>query len=659
MSVRPNGADLSRILPALIGLAGCVLAGYFALHAPISRDSAFGLQWAHSIGTSFKFQMTEVPRLIYPPTLSNGGPLMYAGGLGYALTHSVDGSIAVATVSGFAMLEVGLILLDPWLGCVAVAALFVWPIFGYLSTAFLAEFWATGLTLTGLAVFARAQSAPTIAKLFADRRTWFALFLFSLGTWSKVVACFAILGVIFATLFAREQPRNVASAALNTLRALALTAVCCAIIGVMFFLEFGFAIVHTLRSVQGALSVPSLFRELLEGMTGLASGGQHAQVITFAEQFGKYSNGHLLEAIIAAAVILVVSKPSYSLLVFLAAMLWLHFGMDERETLPAFFTILALGLRETLAVIAAAAHRYRLPAPAFKTLALAGVLVFVAVNTPGLGAPPADPDRRYGANLSQGYMHYSPAMVQDIKAHAYVLTAGIDAMPQIGTSWGLTFYDRMAPSNAYLWNEDNVLLFDVAQSATVADNCSSVIRTEGVIVLCRARKDVPLAYLPVVMPPGRRRTIDLRARPWNTAAGFQRGSAGPHGSADYHFAGTGAVNTGLAQEAVTLAVPVQPGNAYVFSAWVDPSNLNAAGDEKFDFIIYDAAGVYANEWWPVGPPGRYALQPWVCPPGIHRVTLGMGMTASALSSAQVLKFSEPALTEIETVSPSATDKGSS
>ncbi len=658
MSVRPENehswkrllekCETARvpILPAAIGLFACLLVALFALTTPIGRDSALNLEWAESIGTTLKFQMTEVPHYIYPPYLTNGGPLLYAGGLGYALTHSVDGAIALGIVSGFAVLVVGLILLDPWLSAVALALLFVWPIFRFLSTAFLAEFWATGLTLIGLAFFARAQSAPTIAKLFADRRAWIAFVLFSLAICSKMVVCFAVCGVIFATVFARERPSDVAGAVLNGLRALAVTAVCCSIVGILFFLEFGFAIVQAVRSVQALSTIPASFLTWLNGMFYLTSVGQHARVVTFAGQFNRFSNSDLLIVIIAAALILVLRRPSYLLLVFFCALLWLHFAMEERETLPDFLTVLVLGLHEMLAIIGGIAQRRRLPAAPLKMIALAGILVFVTYKTPGLGAPVTDPDRRYGAYLTNGYMHYSPEMVQDFKAHAYILTGGI-ALPQIDASWGLTFYDRFAPQNAHLWNEDDVLLFDVAQfpKTTVADNCSSVIRAEGDLVLCRPRKDVPLAYEPVVMPPGQRRTVDLSRQSWTAIAAFHRASDGPHRSPEYRFVGTEAIS-GDPSKAVTLAVAVQPGKAYVFSARVDPSRL--AGDRDFDLTIYDASTSYAIAFWPAGPPGGYTLTPWVCPPGVHHVILGMGMTASASPNEQALTFAEPALTEIET-----------
>ena len=105
-------------LPFAIAILTCFLVTVFTLRAPISRDSASGVQWAESIGTTFSFQNTEVPHLVYPPYLSNGGPLMYAGGLGFALTHDIDGALVAGDLLAAVVLLIGLMLLRPWFSAI-------------------------------------------------------------------------------------------------------------------------------------------------------------------------------------------------------------------------------------------------------------------------------------------------------------------------------------------------------------------------------------------------------------------------------------------------------------------------------------------------------------------------------------------------------------
>jgi hypothetical protein len=640
-------------LPFAIAILTCFLVTVFTLRAPISRDSASGVQWAESIGTTFSFQNTEVPHLVYPPYLSNGGPLMYAGGLGFALTHDIDGALVAGDLLAAVVLLIGLMLLRPWFSAIPLVALFVWPIFAYVSHAFLAEIWATGLVVLGLALFERLQAIPTIPRLFADRRTWLVFLIFSLATWSKMVASLAIFGIIFATVYERWAARAWGLIVLNALRSLAVTVVACSIIGTLFFLEFGFAIVHTVRSVAGARAVPSMFRGLIDGMFGLANIGQASSARAFLGTFGRFggqigdqrSTHQLIIVILIAAAVLVLSKPSYALLVFIAGALYLHFGFDEREVLPVYFVILVLGIREIVRIVGRVAERRHLPAPLFEALSMAAVLLFLCLGNPVMGAPAADPGRRYGVNVWNGYEHYSPEMVAALKAHAHVFIAGILALPQVDASWNLVFYDRTSVENANLWGQDNVLLFDVAQfpKTTVADNCGSVIRTDGDLVLCNARKDVPLGYIPVPPPAGKMSVIDLADRSWTVTSGFQTALAGPHGSKDYEYVGTGGqLSDPRSLSAVALTVPVQPGTTYVFSAWVDPSNLS--GDDRIGLNIFTAAGAIAGSSWPVGPPTRYSAVPWLCPPGINQVTLAMGLNFAVIPAGQKVRFSEPKLT---------------
>jgi len=397
---------------------------------------------------------------------------------------------------------------------------------------------ATGLVVLGLALFERLQAIPTIPRLFADRRTWLVFLIFSLATWSKMVASLAIFGIIFATVYERWAARAWGLIVLNALRSLAVTVVACSIIGTLFFLEFGFAIVHTVRSVAGARAVPSMFRGSSTECSGWLTSvkrpppepswersvvrrpDRRPEVHPPADHRDSYRGGGP-RAIEAELCVAGVHRRA----------LYLHFGFDEREVLPVYFVILVLEFARSCASSGASPRGGTCPLRYLKRYRC-GVLLFLCLGNPVMGAPAADPGRRYGVNVWNGYEHYSPEMVAALKAHAHVFIAGILALPQVDASWNLVFYDRTSVENANLWGQDNVLLFDVAQfpKTTVADNCGSVIRTDGDLVLCNARKDVPLGYIPVPPPAGKMSVIDLADRSWTVTSGFQTALAGPHGS---------------------------------------------------------------------------------------------------------------------------------
>lgn len=637
-------------LPFAIAVLTCITVVVLTLSIRVSKDEMTALEWARSIGTSFSYHDWEIPYSIYPSIASNGGPLMYVGGLGYAITHDIDGALVAGTLSGAIVLLIGLMLMRSWLSVLPLTLVFAWPMFAYSSTVFLAEIWAAGTALVGLAFLERMKLRLGPSTFFREPRLWWALFFFSLAIWSKMVVCFAVFGLIFATVYDQLAPRDFWQIVRNTLRSLAITVLACGIVGALFFLEFGFAIVHTVRSVDGALAVPAMFKALLTGMFGLATMGQ-------AVHRDDSVMGHLLSVdhgiavlTIATAIVLLISRPSYAILIGLAATIWLHFSLDERELLPTLVIILALGLREVPILIGRRFPGMNFSAPGVKALAIGLWLLYVFVGSHGSKLLGFDPQRRYGANLSNGYVHYDRALIEALKQHEYVFTVAPYVLPEIKGFWNLTFYDRRADQNAHLWNRDVVMLFDKNQFPP--DNCGSTLLVEGDIVLCAARKDVPLSDQHITLPAGTAKTINLSKRPWNLGAAFFQGSGGPHGSTDYEFVGTGAASTtSESQIAVRLIVDVVPGKWYVFSSWVDPSKLGEGA--AFDLYFFTAEGGTAGggqpiigRFWPDGPPSRYTAPPWHCPPGVHQVQLGLGTNFAPIPKGQKIRFSEPELIEI-------------
>ncbi len=140
--------------------------------------------------------------------------------------------------------------------------------------------------------------------------------------------------------------------------------------------------------------------------------------------------------------------------------------------------------------------------------------------------------------------------------------------------------------------------------------------------------------------------VSLEARRWNLTANMHHGPGGPRALVDYEYTGTGAPG---GNEVATLEVPVQPGKIYVFSSWVDPSKIS---DGQFDLIIDTADGksTYSITYGSAGPPLRYSTPPWLCPPGVTRVMLGLQANGLTLARGQKLKFSEPALAELSAIS---------
>ena len=639
-------ASISTLaLSIIVAIVTCYLVARFALQTPMSFDTAASLEVAKSIGTNFSYEEIYIPRHVYDPVLTTGGPLLYVGGIAYALTHNIDTALVAGAVSSMVVLLVGLMLLRPWFSVIALVLLFIWPSYSYLSTSFLGELWAAGAVLIGLAAMERITATLTPSNLVSDKRIWLAAAFFGVAIASKLIMAFAILPVAFASAYDQLAPRSWDQIARNLMRSLAVAIVVSVMAGVVFFLQVAFAVLHTVRSLEGLVAAPGIFLNFITDYTGTGTSTPGFELfghLSGVAQLANFRSHLVLLLIVVAGIVLVISKPSYGLLVLVTSILWLGYGSGpgqwERRMLPMFLIILALGLREMLRLVAQVASRRRLPAPVFEICLVGIIALIVLIANPVIGATAdhrADKQRRYAVEVTGGHQyHYGTGLIMKLREQPYVLTSGwYGQFPAISDFWNVQFYDRMAPENAQLRNQDAALLFDSNYHdwpvTSQSGNCASVIYVDGPLVLCRVRKDVPLAYQPAasILPSG-----------WNLTGDMYRASGGPHGATDYEYVGTGVPDNELA----TRIVPVHPGDVYVFSAWVDPSKIV---DGEFDLVIDppDGRSSYAVVFDPVGSPSRYSTAPWLCPPGVTHVMLGMQLVRTTVANGEKLKFSEPTL----------------
>lgn len=670
-----NVASISTLaLSIVIGVLTCCLVARFTLHKPLGGDGAQDIETARSLGTSFSYEPIYIPRHVYDPYVSTNGPIQYIAGIAYALSHhNIDVALVAGTVSATVVLLIGLMLLRPWFSVIALGLMFIWPMYSYLGTSFLGEIWAAGAVLIALAILERIKVMLTPSMLFSDKRLWLACACFAAAVATKLEIALAVIPIIFAAVYDQLTPRGWNEIARNVLRSITVAAIVSVISGILFLLQFAISVLHTVRSLMGTVAIPGIFLNFVKGQ--IVQAGFQPPGLGALTHLADFSSHLMLLLVVIAAVVLVVSRPSYGLLVVVTGVVWFNYGYAlppawERRLLPMFLIILVLGLRETLRLVARAANKRRLPASMFEALLMTVIVLLVLVANPVIGAPAvpaADDERQYAVQvgvLSEAQLnyHYGPDLIGKLREHRYVVTAEwYGQFPEISDFWDLQFYDRMALENAHLWNQDVVLLFDKTLSVepvtfgpitTESGNCASIIYADadGRLVLCSVRRDVPLDYQPPtssIVPPGAKmHAVSLESSRWNLSTNMHRALGGPHGATDYEYTGTGTID---GNEIATLSVPVQPGRIYVFSAWVDPSGILERDGEngQFDLGVGTADGKasYVTTYDPVGPPARYSTDPWLCPPHVTRVQLGMQLVWTTVAKGQKLRFSRPILSD--------------
>jgi hypothetical protein len=631
----------------------CYVAVRSALRIAIDFNEAYNIAVAKGIGSSFSYAIENVPRHFSYLTISANGPIQYIGGLGYALTHQIDGALVAGVLSSALVLSAGLILLRPWLIALGVVLVFTFPAFTGVLIQFNGYVWAAGAALVGFALLERALRTTPFRDVWRSRAVWVAAAWFSAALASKLIIMFGVAALAFAAAFNARHPRGPS----EILRDAALSACTAAIVGIMasllFFVQFAFAAVHTARSLSALAGSPGLFvgyfhETFAQGYDVVAARPGVAM------QFASFDSHLVLAALIVATVVLVASRPAYAPLVAVAAGLWLRIGMDETHMSSYFVILLALGTREAAELVGRAAKRYDLaPGPA-RVYAFGALFVLALLLNPLFGAdaiPAGDPQRAYAVQLSTGEKHYSPQLVERLRSYPFVFTSGYWQFPEISDRWRFEFFDRTSPENAQLWDKNPVLLFDRSNHAwpvtSVQDNCGKVLMLDGDIVLCTLRPDVPLSYQAPVPSGTKLRDVSLSSANWTLSPNVRRVAGPPSRNPLYEYTGTGAPDS----VSGTTDVTVQPGETYVFSAWVDPSGLRGVPTGEFALLILNERSIsYTSMFYPVGPPGRYSTAPWKCPPGTTRVRLAVGLIQTTVARGAAFAFSAARMSTV--VAPS-------
>jgi len=135
-----------------------------------------------------------------------------------------------------------------------------------------------------------------------------------------------------------------------------VTVVACSIIERCFSLNLALRSFIRSVSVAGARAVPSMFRGLIDGMFGWLTSVKRPPP-SFLGTFGRFggqigdqrSTHQLIIVILIAAAVLVLSKPSYALLVFIAGGSLSPLRIRRARVLPVYFVILVLGIARSCA----------------------------------------------------------------------------------------------------------------------------------------------------------------------------------------------------------------------------------------------------------------------------------------------------------------------
>lgn len=636
-------------------VAVCFLVCRFTLQSDMNWDTAIDIQVARSLGTSFSYEGVFQPAAVYDPFVSTNGPIQYIGGAAYAVTHNIDAALVAGALSSTLVLLVGLMLIRPWLSFVPLALIFIWPTYYMLSTQFLGELWAAGCCLVAVALLEGCRPTSSVRAALLDRRALLAACFLGLAIASKLIIAlgipFLIFGAVYRTLRTATPPPGLAAfSAILTATVLTTISV------LVFFLQVAFAVLHTVRAPWALLVIPRTFMDYVLGH--LNEAGPHRLGFASLGHIIAGSDPAVLALVLATAVALALARPEYAPFAVVELGTWVNYGLDpaqwERRLMPMFLIGLALGSREL--VLLSARYWPRARSVAVHAAAVAVVLALVAATSPTRNVPSAeaDPLRRYAVLLIQegtdhshaNEYHYGAGLVAALRKVRYILTrsAWFAEFPEISDFWNLQFYDRMASTNAQLWDQRGVaLLFDrynyTWPVATETGNCGRVIYVDGPLLLCRPRSDEPLDYQPSIssLALAHAAIVDLSAARWRLGPGM-RLLHGRDGNA-YAYMGSGKES---GDERATLNLSVTPGATYVFSVRVDPTGISVG---QFDLYVDtpDAQSTYSIVYGGVGPLTRYSTPPWTCPPHVREVQLAMQVNGTLLPRRRALTFVAPEL----------------
>jgi hypothetical protein len=264
-------------------------------------------------------------------------------------------------------------------------------------------------------------------------------------------------------------------------------------------LQFSFSVGHT----TGSWFTSKTFSTLAAFLHGHFSQAEKASRETLGIQvFQHFSNDAAFIAIALCAASLIYARPFFAIFIGLVLTLAFVADLDERRMLPMYLIVLALGAREIVPCVQALWARLgratrASAAPAFVIFGFLLLNAFV-----GHGIRPkfyGDPNRAFALNrIYKGY-HFHRELIDVLEKQRYVLTSGWAQLPEISLRYNLQFHDRTAPQNAAIPVSQAVLFFstdydDQAPPTTIRGNCAAIMYSEGPLVVCRPRTDVPISY---------------------------------------------------------------------------------------------------------------------------------------------------------------------
>lgn len=644
---------LEHIYTVLSAVLLCWLGVKYALQIPIDFNAAYNIALAKSLGSTFTYDIDNIPKSFSYLTISVNGPIQYIGALGYALTHEIDGALVAGVVSSALVVTAGIALVRRWFAGLGVIFFWIFPVFTGMLIAFNGYVWAAGAALIAFAIMERGMPVRSVRLVFADRRMWIVAAWFSAALASKLIIMFAVFSLAFGAALSAQPFRGAADFARQVARSAAFAASIFIMSALLLFAQLTFSLLHTERSLSAFGEAPGLFIGYFQESFAQGYGVEAARPSVGVHVAAMES--HLILWLLAGAcVALLVARPAYAVLVAFAAYLWLKIGMDEPHMSSYFLILLVLGFREALSLVRRAAEKRGWPGSRAQAGFAAALAVLVLFANPLIGTrstPPPDPNRAYAALFGGGESHYSPELVRRLREHRYVMTSGYWQFPEISDRWRFEFYDRISLQNARLWDKHPYLLFDRGNTAwpvtTVADNCGSDQYAEGTLVLCAMRPDVPVGYVRPAQPfppEAQLHPVSLRDAGWELSAHVHRARGGPGATPDFEYAGTGESDQ---IEGASVEAAVVPGRTYVLAAWVDPSKIAGGATAQFELSLSEGNTMYSSAFYTAGPPARYVAGPWTCPPGVTRVRLGLGLINSVIPNGETFRFSPPALSYVD------------
>lgn len=492
------------IFSAITVLVLALIAARLSMARPINFDEAYNLQIAKSIGTSFCYCTRYRPERVFPVEESTNGIVQYVGGAFFAFTQSPD--VAKTGTVAAAMLVLGavLLLLDPWLVLLTALLFFVWYVLVYVSINVFGEPWAIAFSLLGIFLLRKCDLTAALRTLLTSRAFLAAVACFGIAAESKLLAALVIVPVAWAITVQRGGGKTYA---VRASRATCITAAVGAGTALMLLLLVAFSVIHSMRTIDVG-AIWQIFSGFISNMAAQGQGqAQSFDAAHVAQILSRFDSPIVLALLVLSTAVLLYVNWAYLFFVLVTLTWWLHYGANERHAVISLFVMIILAGLEGHALIERVSSERRTSSVKL-ALGACGLLAAVALavglashatfDAPGAIKP--IPNREDVVQTAEGRYHYSERLVNMLRHERYVVASGWGQFPEITLREHLEFYDRMSPANAALPRSQVVLLFDKGNTnfplTSIRGNCERVLYTEGPIILCAVRRDVPLDFQP-------------------------------------------------------------------------------------------------------------------------------------------------------------------